>query len=165
MGSRLEMESHEEPWDLEEYDRASSSLLESLCNLGSLSAQFPKISGDLLGGATLTIGDVDLGIQPLRSPQMWSGPIFQSNHATTGCIPGWCQAFGDGAVDIEPLHCMKKTSRKHMMFLAYRYGVIIAGGGEPIIFQPHRRPSSYCSSLSLPLYVYIYMYIHIYMYI
>jgi hypothetical protein len=75
MGSRLEMESHEEPWDLEEYDRASSSLLESLCNLGSLSAQFPKISGDLLGGATLTIGDVDLGIQPLRSPQMWSGPI------------------------------------------------------------------------------------------
>ena len=93
---------------------------------------------------------------------------FQSNHATTGCIPGWCQASGDGAVDIEPLHCMKKTSRKHMMFLAYRYGVIIAGG-EPIIFQPHRRPSSYCSSLSLFLslymYIYIYIYTHIYVYI
>ena len=51
MGSRLEMESHEESWDLEEYDRASSSLLESLCNFGSLSAQFPKIQRGSVGGS------------------------------------------------------------------------------------------------------------------
>ena len=44
-----------------------------ILDLYLLSSQ--KSKGDLLGGAILTIGDGDLGIQPLRSPQMWSGRI------------------------------------------------------------------------------------------